>query len=196
MNNFNNKINILLLAIVSTFTSHTLYAAPTISSKTQNLNVQNLGISVDQFKSNFNTLASQIGAPQIKNIKLENESNGKSFTLQMPSHFAIVGNSDNKGMLTRLSVGLDVSEIPKNELGNHSMMLGGFAMTAIKSVDNNRNDDKRDDAVQDVYEALWNDKKTFSTSNTKNKIYKAYKLAAYSNPKMGVIMIGVEPNKR
>ncbi|WP_151775855.1 hypothetical protein [Acinetobacter colistiniresistens] len=196
MNNFKHKLNIILLSMISIFASHSIFAAPATTSKVQNLSTQNLGVSVDQFKVNFNKLASQIGAPQIKTIKLENEDKGKSFAIQMPSHLAIIGNTDNKGMLTRLSVGLNVSEIPQNELGNHSMMLGGFAITAIKSVDNNKTDNKRDDAIQDVYEALWKDKKTFTSPNTKNKVYKNYKLAAYSNPKMGVIMIGVEPNKK
>lgn len=192
MNNFKQKINIILLTLSSTVIANTAFAASPVKPQTQAISPRNLGISVNQFKSNFNKLASQIGAPQIKNIKLESEGTGQSFAIQMPSHLSIIGNADTKGLLTRLSVGLDVSEIPNDELGDHSMMLGGFAITAIKAVDNNKADDKRDDAVQDVYEALWKDKKTISNPNTKNKTFKAYKLAAYSNPKMGVIMIGVE----
>lgn len=191
MNNFKQKINVILLTLCSTIIVNTAFAAS--PAKPQAISPKNLGISANQFKNNFNKLASQIGAPQIKTIKLESESKGQSFAIQMPSHLSIIGYTDSKGLLTRLSVGLDVSEIPNDELGEHSMMLGGFAITAIKAVDNNKADDKRDDAVQDVYEALWKDKKTFSNPNTKNKNFKAYKLAAYSNPKMGVIMIGVEP---
>lgn len=193
MKYFKNIINISLIALTGILYSHSISATPTASTKTQNISQQNLGISVDQFKVNFNKLSSQIGAPQIKSMKLENEGEGKTFAIQMPNHLSMIGNADTKGMLTRLSVGLDVAQVPKNELGDHSMILGGFAMTAIKAVDQNKNDDKRDDAVQDVYEALWKDKKTFTEQNIKNKIYKNYKLASFSNPRMGVIMIGVEP---
>lgn len=193
MGNFKQKVKIALLVLSSSLLSCPVFSAVPNSSKAQNVTAQNLGITADQFKTNFNKLASQIGSPQIKAIKLKTEGKGKGFSLQMPNHLAIVGNTDNNNILTRLSVGLDIAQVPKNELGDHSMILGGFAMTAIKAVDQNKNDDKRDDAVQDVYEALWKDKKTFTEQNIKNKIYKNYKLASFSNPRMGVIMIGVEP---
>lgn len=188
MGNFKQKVKIALLVLSSSLLSYPVFSAVPNSSK-----AQNLGITADQFKTNFNKLASQIGSPQIKAIEFKTEGKGKGFSLQMPSHLSIVASTDNNNILTRLSVGLDVAQVPKNELGDHSMILGGFAMTAIKAVDQNKNDDKRDNAVQDVYEALWKDKKTFAEQNIKNKIYKNYKLASFSNPRMGVIMIGVEP---
>lgn len=191
-----NNFNIFLLILAGSFASPNIFAAPPSNPKAQISVQQNLGISADQFKANYNKLALQISVPQIKSIRLENENQGKSFSIQMPNHLAIIGNTDNKGLLTRLSVGLDVAKIPRNELGNHSMILGGFAITVIKALDQNKNDEKRDDAVQDVYEALWKDKKTFSGQNTKYKVYKNYKLAAFSDPRMGIIMIGAESNKR
>lgn len=192
MNNTKHKLCIALITMTSLFSSFTALATPVFDSKTQNKSPKNLGVSTDQFKINFNKLAQQLGTPTIKNIELVDDGSGKTFSIQMPNHLAMIGNTDRNGILTRLSVGLDVSEVPNNELGNHSMMLGGFAVTAIKALDQNKVDQKRDDAVQDVYESLFNDKKTFTTRNTKYKFYKNLKLAAFSDPKMGVIMIGAE----
>lgn len=191
-----NNFNIFLLVVAGSFASPSIFAAPPSNSKAQISVQQNLGISADQFKANYNKLASQIGVPQIKSIRLENENQGKSFSIQMPNHLAIIGNTDNKGLLTRLSVGLDLSDVPNNEIIDHSRILGGFAITVIKALDQNKNDEKRDDAVQDVYESLLNDKKSITSSNTKYKVYKNYKLAAFSDPRMGIIMIGAENNKR
>lgn len=194
MNNFKNKMIILLLTLSSTIIAHGTFAAS--PTGTQNISSESLGVSVEQFKANFNKLASQIGAPQIKTIKLENESKGKSFAIQMPNNLALTGYTNSNNTLTRLSVGLDVADIPKADIGAHFQMLGGFAITAIKAIDQNKNDEKRDDAVQSVYESLLGDKNTLTTQNTKYKIYKNYKLSAYSHPKLGVVMIGVELNKR
>lgn len=196
MNNFKQKIKILLLALSSTIIAHNTYAASPTGSITQNVSPQNLGISVDQFKANFNKSASQIGAPQIKTIKLESEGKGKSFTIQMPSNLVLTGYTDSNNVLTRMSVGLDIVGIPKADIGAHFQMLGGFAITAIKAIDQNKSDERRDDAVQAVYESLLSDKKTLTAQNTKYRVYKNYKLAAFSNPKLGVIMIGLESNKR
>ena len=192
MDNTKHKLCVALITMTSLFASFTVLATPVVDSKTQNKSPKNVGVSADQFKMNFNKLAQQLGAPTIKKIQLVNDGSGKTFSIQMPNHLAMIGNTDRNGILTRLSVGLDVAEVSPNELRDHSMMLGGFAVTAIKALDQNKVDQKRDDAVQDVYESLFVDKKTFTSRNTKYKIYKNFKLVAFSDPKMGVIMIGAE----
>lgn len=196
MNKFIKKMGISFVFMGALFSSPvTLAQTSNAKVQTKVVSNQNLGISIKQFKSNFNKLADQLGVPSITEITFEDEDDGESFSIQMPENLAIVGNVNKQGILTRLSVGLDAANLPKNSLINAMSMLGGFAITAMKAVDNNKNDEKRDDAVQDVFEALLSDKKTLTAKNTKYKKYGRFNFAAYSHPKLGLVMIGVEANK-
>lgn len=186
-------LTLFLYVSSSLLFSQTVSAQVQKSSTTQNNNINRLSISANQFKSNFNTLASEIGAPQIQKIELEDELEGKSFSVQMQSHLAIIGNTDTNGGLKSLSVGLDTNGIDKSEIFDQFQMLGGFAMTAIKAVDGNKNDDNRDKAVQNLLIDLMSDKKTPVSPNKKTKFYKSYKLVAYSDPRASVVMIGISP---
>jgi hypothetical protein len=194
MNKINHKMGVALITITSLFASHSIFAAPPVITKTQSTSAKNFGVSAEQFKINFNKLALQLGAPQIENIELVNEGSEKAFHVLMPNNFAMIGNTNHDGILYRLSVGFDVRDVPKKEISDHALMLGGFAMTAFKALDQNKDDQKRDDAVQDVYESLFNDKKTASSQNIKYNFYKNFKMAAFSDPKMALIMIGAEAN--
>lgn len=169
--------------------------AKTQVTTTQNSQAKHLNITAENFRSNFNKQAQQIGAPQLKVFTYKNEGQNKSFKQSLPNGFALIGETDNKGNLKRISIGLDITLVPRSELGNYSMMLGGLGLTLAKAVDQNKVNEARDDVLQDTYESLWADKKTFTSYNIKNKTYKQYKYIAYSDPQLGVVMIGIEPSK-
>jgi len=160
-------------------------------SETAQNEYKNLGVSIEDFKTNFNKEAEALNAPLIKAFDLED--NKKDFSTKLPSHLKILGSIDSSGNIDRLVIGLDVSSIPRDQVADHSMMLGGLAITAFKAVDKNKINESRDDVVQDTLEALFTDQKTLESFNSKTNFYGQYKFSASSDPLLGAIILSMEP---
>ena len=152
---------------------------------------KNSGISIEDFRTNFNKEAEILNAPLIKAFDIQD--NKKGFSTKLPSHLKILGSIDTFGNIDRLVVGLDISNISRDQVSDHSMMLGGLAITAFKAIDKNKIDESRDDVVQDTLEALFTDQKTLESFNSKTNFYGQYKFSASSDPLLGAIILSMEP---
>ncbi|MBF7683892.1 hypothetical protein I2F27_11235 [Acinetobacter sp. B5B] len=180
------KTLLLVVALVSAVPGYVQAKQVTPTNQTE----KTLNITPEKFRDNFNTRAKEIGAPQIKNIKYQD--NGKAFTILLDSDFMIIGQVKNKN-ITHIASMLIISPKNKGKLAAQADALGGIALTVIRALDSNKVNEDRDDVVQNVYDDLLNDPETRKGENRKTGAYGNYYIASTFLPELSSITVLFEP---
>ncbi|MHA3062017.1 hypothetical protein ACX1N5_15425 [Acinetobacter sp. ANC 4636] len=177
------------IIVSSEVASSTATSKPNISSDKQQTGLK---ITAEQFRKNFDTLTVPLGLQKLK--KFQYEKDGKSFKVELEPNFYLIGQVDQNKNIQKLAVTLVLSEANKGNLAQQADVLGGIALTAIKALDGNKVDEKRDDTVQNTYESLLNDPVTRQGANQKDGVYKNFTIYSAFVPDLSSIIISFEPN--